>query len=198
MAKGSKKYASPLSSTVDVEGSAASAGAAMAITAAVAAAVGAAVGAAIGALVCAMVGAGVGARLGVTVAVGPTLAVGTGASVRSRWAPAAHVDRLIESLINVTSPFRASTRPFTVTPLFTVIEVSARMVPAKIELDPRVAELVTCQNTLQGCAPLMKLTVLEEAVTRSDVAWKIHTELGSFWPSRVSVPVSPSVAPPAL
>ena len=55
------------------------------------------------------------------------------------------------------------------------------------ELDPSVAEPVTCQNTLQAWAPLMSATTLDDAVTRSDVAWKIHTEVGSFWPSRVTV-----------
>ena len=101
-------------------------------------------------------------------------------------------------MMSVTVPFRARTRPLTVTPLASVTEVSARIVPAKLEPDPSVAELVTCQKTLHGCAPLMKLTELEDAVTRSDVAWKIQTEFGSFWPSRVNVPVRPSVVPPAL
>ena len=34
--------------------------------------------------------------------------------------------------------------------LFTVIDVRARIVPAKVEPDPSVAELVTCQKTLHG------------------------------------------------
>jgi hypothetical protein len=69
----------------------------------------------------------------------------------------AHVD-VIMSFIKVTSPFRASTRPFTVTPPARVIDVRAMMVPPNVEPDPRVAELVTCQKTLQGSAPLMNLT----------------------------------------
>jgi len=32
------------------------------------------------------------------------------------------------------------------------------MVPTKLEPDPRVAELVTCQKTLQGEPPLMNTT----------------------------------------
>jgi hypothetical protein len=102
------------------------------------------------------------------------------------------------SLIRVTVPFRASTRPDTVTPLFSVIDVVAMMVPAKLEPEPRVAELVTCQKTLQGWAPLTKRTELDEAVMRSDVAWNTQTESGSFSPSSVSVPVRSSVTPPAL
>lgn len=112
--------------------------------------------------------------------------------------PAEQVAREIVSLIRVTSPLRASARPLSVTPLFIVIDVRARMVPANVEPEPSVAELVTCQKTLQGWAPLMNRTVLEEAVTRSDVAWKIQTALGSFWPSRVRVPVRPRVLPPAV
>jgi hypothetical protein len=111
---------------------------------------------------------------------------------------AAHVAFVIVSFIKVTSPFRASARPLTVTPLAIVIDVRARMVPTKLEPDPSVAELVTCQKTLHGFAPLMSTTLLEDAVTRSDVAWKTQTEFGSFWPSSVSVSVRSSVAPPAV
>ena len=70
------------------------------------------------------------------------------------------------SLIRVTSPFLASARPLSVTPLFVVMDVRARMVPTKVEPDPSVAELVTCQKTLQGWPPLMKATELDDAVMR--------------------------------
>src|SRR3990170_2511036 len=109
-----------------------------------------------------------------------------------------HDDALMRSLIRVTWPFLASARPVTVTLSFIVMDVRAMMVPTKVEPDPSVAELVTCQKTLHALAPLMSATVLDDAVMRSDVAWKTHTELGSFWPSRVSVPVRSSVTPPAL
>jgi hypothetical protein len=59
---------------------------------------------------------------------------------------------------------------------------SAMIVPTKVEPVPSVAELVTCQKTLQGLAPLMKLTRLDDAVTRLEDALKTQTELGSFWP----------------
>ena len=121
------------------------------------------------------------------------VALGEGAAL-----DVAQVGRVIVSLIRVTSPFRASARPLNVTALFMVMDVRAMIVPAKLEPDPSVAELVTCQKTLHGCPPLIKATALEEAVTRSDVAWKIHTEFGSFWPSSVSVPVRSRVTPPAL
>ena len=61
------------------------------------------------------------------------------------------------SLISVTAPLRASARPFSVTPSFIEIDVRARMLPAKTVVVPSVAELPTCQNTLQACAPLTSL-----------------------------------------
>jgi len=79
-----------------------------------------------------------------------------------------------------------------------VIDVSAMIVPTNVEPDPSVAELVTCQKTLQELAPLISFTLLDEAVTRADVAWKIQTELGSCWPSSVKVPVRSRTTPPAL
>jgi hypothetical protein len=105
---------------------------------------------------------------------------------------------VIRSPIKVTSPFRASAAPCIVTPLAIVMDVRARIVPMKAEPDPRVAELVTCQKTLHELAPLMSFTELPDAVTRSDAAWMIQTEFGSFWPSSVSVPVRSSVKLPAL
>lgn len=79
-----------------------------------------------------------------------------------------------------------------------VIDLRAMMFPARLESAPNVAELVTCQKTLQACPPLMKVTELDAAVIRSDVAWKIQTAFGSFSPSSVTVPVRSSVTPPAL
>jgi hypothetical protein len=86
---------------------------------------------------------------------------------------------------------RASTRPFTVVPVCTEIDVNAMIVPTKVVLVPKVAELPTCQNTLHGDAPLMRATVLFDAVINVDPAWKIHTALGSPCASRVTVPVRP-------
>jgi hypothetical protein len=51
------------------------------------------------------------------------------------------------------------------------------MVPSKKEPDPRVAELLTCQMTLQELAPLIMFTQLPDAVIKSDVAWKIKRAL---------------------
>ena len=61
--------------------------------------------------------------------------------------------------------------------------------PTKVELVPRVAELPTCQKTLQGCAPLIRVIVLETAVTSVDEVRKIKTPFGSPSASRVRAPV---------
>ena len=58
----------------------------------------------------------------------------------------------------VTAPFRARARPTTVAPVLSVMDVSARMLPWKVVLVPRVAELPTCQKMLQALAPLMRRT----------------------------------------
>ena len=53
---------------------------------------------------------------------------------------------VIVSLMSVTLPFRASARPLSVTPLSMVIEVSAMMVPTKVEPDP--SDLYLCAARL--------------------------------------------------
>ena len=90
---------------------------------------------------------------------------------------------------SVTAPFRAKARPCTVAPVVTVIEVSARMLPTNTELVPNVAELPTCQNTLQACAALINDTLLPELVMRLELVWKIHTEFGLPAPSSTNGPL---------
>ena len=46
---------------------------------------------------------------------------------------------------SVTAPVRVSNLPSTVAPVFSVIEMFARMFPLKTEVVPSVAELPTCQ-----------------------------------------------------
>jgi hypothetical protein len=76
-----------------------------------------------------------------------------------------------------------------VSPVWTVIDARARMLPTKVEFVPSVAELPTCQKTLQAWAPLVRTTELAESVVSVDEgAWKIQTALGSPWASRVSDP----------
>src|SRR5665213_224255 len=94
----------------------------------------------------------------------------------------------------VTPPLRARIRPCTVAPVCTVVEVRAMTVPTNVEFVPSVAELVTCQKTLHGCAPPMSATLLLDPVINVDAAWKMNTALGSPFPSRVTVPDRP-IAP---
>src|SRR5512141_191326 len=79
-----------------------------------------------------------------------------GPVMRAAGATVEHVELVMVSSIRVTSPLRASARPSSVTPVAIVIEVRARIVPTKVEPEPRVAELVTCQKTLQAWPPLTK------------------------------------------
>jgi hypothetical protein len=69
-----------------------------------------------------------------------------------------------------TCPLRASARPSTSAPVWTVIDVRARMVPLKLEAVPKVAELPTCQKTLQALAPLIRMMLLAESVIRVEAA----------------------------
>jgi hypothetical protein len=104
--------------------------------------------------------------------------------------PGARVNALVSS---DTWPLRARARPSTVTPVVTVIDVRAMIVPLNTDPVPSVAELPTCQKTLQASARLIRLTLLAEAVNRAEVTWKMKTALGSPWPSNVRVPLSASV-----
>jgi len=91
----------------------------------------------------------------------------------------------------VTAPLIARARPFTVAPVFSVIDVVARIDPAKSLVVPKVAELPTCQNTLHACAPFSSTTELADAVVNVDPASKMNTESGSPAPLSVTVPVRP-------
>src|SRR5512140_3575874 len=133
---------------------------------------------------------GDGLTLGLALGEAEALALGDGLTA----APCEQDDPEIVSVSMVTAPFRASARPLTVTPVVMVIDVRAMTVPARVEPVPSVAELVTCQKTLHGLAPLMRATRLDDDVMSVEVAAKIQTEFGSFWPSSVSVPVRLDVA----
>jgi hypothetical protein len=138
------------------------------------------------------VGVGVGA---VTVGVGVgavTVGVGVGAVTVGVGVGVVQVDLVMVLLSRVTAPFRASALPSMIVPVFTEIDCRARMLPTKVELVPSVAELPTCQKTLHGWAPLTRATTLPDAVMSVDEIWKMKTAFGSFCPSRVTVPVSPS------
>jgi len=110
---------------------------------------------------------------------------------------AAHLERVMVLVSSVTAPFRASSLPWIVAPVWAVIDVKARTVPTKVEPVPRVAELPTCQKTLHACAPPIRATVLFVPVISVLAAWKMNTAFGSPWASSVTVPftLSPKVFP---
>lgn len=118
------------------------------------------------------------------VVVEPTVVVVVG-----EGADAKHVGTLMVLASSVTAPLRASTRPWRVAPVLSVAEVKARMVPTKLLEVPKVAELPTCQNTLQACAPFSSTTVLPDAVISVDPAWKMKTASALPPPFSVSDPV---------
>lgn len=111
---------------------------------------------------------------------------------------------------NVTAPFWASNRPETVAPVSAATDVSARMLPTNVVELPSVAELPTCQNTLQARAPPVSCTTLADEVINVELgALKMKTAAGLLPASSVSVPVrlragdpaytpGPSVRPPRL
>lgn len=134
---------------------------------------GAAIGVAFGAPLA--MGVGVGPVLGVGDGVGLLVGLGDGVGLLvglgdGVGTAVAQVGLVMVSLIKVTSPFRASARPSTFTPLAIVIEVNARIDPTKVEPEPSVAELAICQKTLHELAPLMSLTELDDAVIRDEAA----------------------------
>jgi hypothetical protein len=85
----------------------------------------------------------------VAVAVGPVdVAVAVGTAT-----PQDSIEILLVSI--VTEPFRARARPEILVLVARLMLVSARIFPTNVLPVPRVAELPTCQNTLQGPPPLV-------------------------------------------
>ena len=88
----------------------------------------------------------------------------------------------------VTAPARARRRPSTVAAVFAVIDCRAMTVPWNCASVPSVAELPTCQKTLQEFAPPVMTIDVAEPMIRVDAAWNTHTERAL--PSRVRMPLS--------
>ena len=72
------------------------------------------------------------------------------------------------------------------------MDSKAKIEPMNVESVPKVAELPTCQKTLQDWAPLISSTELSTAVVKVEPAWKMKTAFGSPAASKVNVPVRPS------
>jgi hypothetical protein len=95
---------------------------------------------------------------------------------------------MVSNWLIETRPFLASARPFRMPP-FSVMLVNAIIVPTKGPFVVMNAEEPTCQNTLQGDAPL-KTTLEPTWAVRALGTWKIHVSVEE--PISVRVPVSSS------
>ena len=124
---------------------------------------------------------------GTDVAVGVRVAVAVGVGVAAVHTA---LDMLLVS--SVTAPFRAKTLPDTLAPVFRVMLVSARIFPTNVVLVPSVAELPTCQNTLQRLPLLITLTDELLAVVSVLPILKTHTALALPPALRMSAPVNPA------
>jgi len=102
-----------------------------------------------------------------------------------------HTVQEMLSVSNVTAPFLARARPEAIfAPVFKVMLVSARIFPWNEVVVPRVAEVRTCQNTLQPEPLLVMRTDELLAVVSVLPILKIKTESGLPRPFRVSTPVN--------
>jgi len=90
--------------------------------------------------------------------------------------PHGHGGTFTGLLSNVTAPVRASALPFNIAPVPTVMDAWAMIVPWKVEPEPRVAELPTCQNTSWATAPPVRMILLmpgPAAVVSEETIWKM-------------------------
>ena len=80
-------------------------------------------------------------------------------------------------LSNATVPLNANALPFSVAPVFSVIDASAMIVPWKTAVVPKVAEVPTCQKMLEVRAPPAKVTCTPLLTVSAEAIWKIQTSL---------------------
>ena len=111
--------------------------------------------------------------------------------------PLPGTETTLESNTNAPAPpthAPAIDLPHAVAPVFIVILRAASMLPRNSEYDPIVAELVTCHQTLEALAPLVRRIRVcapgaPSAVVSVLADWKTKIAFGSPWPSRVISPV---------
>jgi hypothetical protein len=111
--------------------------------------------------------------------------------------PAAQFDgTVIEFDCSVTAAVLASSRPITVAPVATVMDFAARTVPWNCALVPMLAELPTCQKTLQALAPPVMMMCVADPMVRLLAAWNTQMESAAV-PASVRVPLfeRPSAPP---
>jgi hypothetical protein len=149
------------------------------------------------------VGVGVAAAVGVAVAVavsvGAAVAVGDGVTVAEAVGEAvgeavavaaAQPEKPTWFVSIVTAPLRARPLPDTLAPVFMVMLVRARILPTNVEPVSMVAELPTCQNTLQA-TPSLIISIDElGAVVSVLPVLKMKTASALPWASNVNFPVN--------
>jgi len=81
---------------------------------------------------------------------------------------ARHVGTVTALASSVTAPVWAKSRPLTLAPVSSVIEVRANIVPTKLVVVPNVAELPTVQKTLHAWAPPSRTIELLDAVVNAE------------------------------
>jgi len=138
------------------------------------------VGVPLGAGVAVVVGVPLGAGVAVVVgvAVGEAVAVG-----------AAQPEKPTSFLSIVTAPLRARALPDTLAPVFRAMLCKARILPTNVVSVPMVAELPTCQNTLQSTPLVTRIDELLAVVSVLPVL-KMKTALALPWASNVNCPVN--------
>ena len=78
---------------------------------------------------------------------------------------------------NVTAALLANARPSKDAPVPSEIDCAAIIVPLKTEFVPRVAEVPTCQNTLEAFAPPARITLIPAPTLRAVPIWNIQTSV---------------------
>jgi len=89
----------------------------------------------------------------------------------------------------VTVAPSAKTPPFDTAAVFNVTEAPARMFPEKLLPAPNVAEVPTCQNTLQASPPPVIKTLEPADVIKDVPIWKYQASVEDPVPAKVKVPV---------
>jgi hypothetical protein len=70
-----------------------------------------------------------------------------------------------------------------------VVDIAAKMVPAKVVRVPSVADEPTCQKILQACAPPVSTTEELVPVISVEPNRKTKRAFGSPWPLSVEIPL---------
>ena len=88
----------------------------------------------------------------------------------------------------VTAPVCANARPCSEAPVCSVIDARAMMSPTKKLFVPRVAELPTCQKTLEAWARPARMTLRPDVTVSEDGIWKMKTAFAFHRPVSVRSP----------